>query len=121
MAARCPNADCGWVGTASQVYDGGRCPECFDAVFYDGNPKASEPIASAHINRPEFLRRVLIAFRGVDLHDEHGRFLEETLLTLKAGQGISRKTEAALCRAVIRHKDGLADQPLIEYAERNRG
>lgn len=121
MAARCPNVDCGWVGTSAGVVDGGRCPECLDIVHYDGAKITAQPIASAHINRSEFLRRVLIAFNGVDLHDEHGRFLEETLLTLKAGQGITRKTEAALCRAVIRHKDWLADQPLIEYAERNRG
>lgn len=69
------------------------------------------------LDEREFVRRVRIAFRAIDISDEKSTFIANTLRTIDRGVGLSEAQMTALYRATVRYKRQITDSLVVELAE----
>ena len=108
MAAVCD--ECGWTGSAMQVLEGGRCPECEMRVRYDSAPVSSTAAISGVF---EFNCRVLPVLRSIRCT---GNFVPDIIGLLQRGHTPTEGQQQALYRVINRHRRQVADKAVADFA-----
>lgn len=109
MSAVC---DCGWTGTATQVRDGGRCPECDSPIRYES--KSLPDLALKTVSA--FNKRALIALRAAALTEWDKGFISSITSAVEHYVDLTPQQQNTIYRMVNRHARDLHDIPVVDFA-----